>query len=50
MKPHVARFEGVEAKYRRVVAVIEVEAGPLLHSVERREGEKRIGRAALILS
>lgn len=49
MKPHVARFEGVEAKDRRVEAVIDVEAGPLLYDVYRRAGEKRVGIATLIL-
>ena len=49
MKPHVARFEGVEAKERLVMEDSEDAAG-LLPSMQRREGENRIETAALILT
>ena len=48
MKPHVARFDGVEAKERRVMDESEDGEGLLL-SMQRREGENRIETAALIL-
>ena len=49
MKPHVAKFEPVEAKDRRVVVGTELVAGPL-PSMHSREGEKRIETAALIVN
>lgn len=49
MKPNVARFEDVEAKDRLVVDDNEG-AAKLLLSMQRREGEKRIEVAALMLT
>lgn len=49
MNPNVARFEGVEAKYRLVMDDSEG-AEKLLLSMQRREGEKRIEVAALMLT
>lgn len=49
MKPHVARFEGVEAK-ERLVTEDSGDAEALLPSMQRREGENRIETAALILT
>ena len=48
MNPHVARFEGVEAKER--LAMDSDEAGRPLLSMQRREGENRIETAALMLT
>ena len=45
MKPHVARFEGVEAKERLVME----DRQDALPSMQRREEESRIEMAALIL-
>ena len=47
MNPHVARFEGEEAKERLVVEDSEDTEG-LLPSMQRREGENRIETAELI--
>ena len=44
MNPHVARFEDVEVKDLLVIE----DAEKLLLIVQRREGENRIGMAALI--
>ena len=49
MNPHVARFEGVEAK-ERLVMEDSGDAEGLLPSMQRREGEKRIETAALMLT
>lgn len=49
MKPHVARFEGVEAKERLVIEDSEDAEGPL-PSMQSREGENRIETAALMLT
>ena len=49
MNPHVARFEGEEAKERLVMEDSEVAEGPL-PSMQRRGGENRIETAALILN
>ena len=49
MKPNVARFEDVEANDRLVVDDNEG-AAKLLLSMQRREGEKRIEVAALMLT
>lgn len=48
MNPHVARFEGVEAKERLFTDDSEDAEGPLL-SMQRREGENRIETVAVIL-
>lgn len=49
MNPHVARFDGVEAKERLVMDGSD-DGEELLLSMQRREGEKRIETAALILN
>lgn len=49
MNPNVARFEGVEAKDRLVIDDSE-DAEKLLLSMRRREGEKRVDMAALMLT
>lgn len=49
MNPHIARFEGVEAKERLGLEDSE-EVGRPLPSMQRREGENRIEMAALILT
>ena len=49
MNPHVARFEGVEAKERLVMEDREG-AERLLLNVHRREGENRTEMVALILT
>ena len=49
MNPHVARFDGVEAKERFVMDESE-DGEELLLSMQRREGENRIETAALILN
>lgn len=49
MKPHVTRFEGVEAK-ERLVMEDRQDAGGALPSMQRREEESRIEMAALILT
>lgn len=49
MKPNVARFGDVEAKDRLVMDDNEG-AAKLLLSMQRREGEKRIKVAALMLT
>lgn len=49
MKPHVARFEGVEAK-ERLVMEDSGDAEGLLPGMQRRKGENRMETAALILT
>ena len=49
MKPHVARFEVVEEKERRVLED-EKGAGTLLLRMQRRRGESRMETVALIVA
>ena len=49
MKPHVARFEGVEEKDRRGLED-KKGAGTLLLRMQRRRGESRMETVALILA